>query len=127
VSARSRRAGYGISVAVLAVVLALRWLVIPEWSLSHPYLLFYPAIILAGWYGGFGPGILATLVGAVALAYLWMPPFYSLRIRDIRDATAVLVFVAVGFAISLLSEARRRADARAKAAEHEAQRARERP
>jgi len=49
-----------------------------------------------------------------------MPPLYSLRIGDIRDATAVLVFVAIGFAISLLSEARRRADARARAAQSDA-------
>ena len=90
---------------------------IPDWSLSHPYLVVYPAIVVAGWFGGFGPGVLATLLGAIALTFLWMPPLYSLRIGDIRDATAVLVFVAIGFAISLLNEARRRADARAKAAD----------
>jgi len=116
----SRLARYGASVALLVMVIALRWLAIPDWSLSHPYLVVYPAIIVAGWFGGFGPGVLATLLGAIALTFLWMPPLYSLRIGDIRDATAVLVFVAIGFAISLLSEARRRADARARAAQSDA-------
>jgi len=27
-----------------------------DWSLAHPYLSFFPAIILAEWYGGFRPG-----------------------------------------------------------------------
>ena len=107
---------YAVSVALLLAVIAVRWLLVPDWSLSHPYLLFYLAIILAGWYGGFGPGVLATLLAAVALTYLWMSPLYSLRINDIRDATGVAVLVGVGFAISLLAEVWRRARDRAKAA-----------
>jgi K+-sensing histidine kinase KdpD len=113
---RSRLAAYGTSVVLLLAVSALRWVVMPEWSLAHPYLLVYPAIILAGGYGGFGPGVLATLMAAFALAYLWMPPLYSLRIRDIQDATGVLVLVGVGFAISLLAEVWRRARDRAQSA-----------
>jgi len=104
-------------VVLLLAVIALRWFVMPGWSLAHPYLLVYPAIILSGWYGGFGPGVLATLIAAFALAYLWMPPLYSLRIRDIQDATGVLVLVGVGFAISLLAEVWRRARDRAQPAE----------
>lgn len=111
---RSRLIAYGASVGLLLFVIALRWLVIPKWSLAHPYALMYPAIVLAGWWGGFGPGVVATLIGAVALAYLWMPPIYSLRIRDVQDATGVLVLVGVGFAISLLTEVWRRARDRAK-------------
>jgi K+-sensing histidine kinase KdpD len=111
----ARLTGYAASVALLLAVIAVRWLLLPDWSLSHPYLLFYPVIILAAWYGGFGPGVLATLLAAVALTYLWMPPLYSLRINDIRDAAGVLVLVGVGFAISLLAEVWRRAQERAKA------------
>ena len=117
--------GYGASVALIVLVVLIRWFLLPAWSLAHPYLLFYPAIIAVGWYGGFGPGVVATVLAAVALTYLWMPPLYSLRIRDIQDATAVLLFVAIGFAISLLNEARVRADRRASEAEAAARRAKE--
>lgn len=112
----ARLTAYAASVALMLAVIALRWLLIPDWSLSHPYLLFYPAIILAAWYGGFGPGVLTTLLAAVALSYFWMPPLYSLRINDIRDAAGVLVFAGVGFVISLLAEVWRRSQERAKAA-----------
>ena len=114
---RSRLAAYGASVVPLLAVVALRWLVMPDWSLAHPYLLVYPAIILAGWYGGFGPGVVATLLAAIALTYLWMRPLYSLRVQDIRDAAGVLVLVGVGFALSLLAEVWRRARERANAAD----------
>jgi len=70
VSAASRLAGYGVSLALVAAVVVLRWFVVPAWSLAHPYLLFYPAIIAAGWYGGFGPGVVATPLAALALSYL---------------------------------------------------------
>jgi K+-sensing histidine kinase KdpD len=125
VSAGSRLAGYGISLALVALVVVLRWFVIPNWSLAHPFLLFYPAIIVAGWYGGFGPGVVATGLAAVALTYLWLPPLYSLRIRDADDVTSLLLFVAIGFAISLLNEARVRAERRARDAEAAARRAKE--
>ena len=124
-SAGSRLAGYGISLALVALVVVLRWFVIPNWSLAHPFLLFYPAIIVAGWYGGFGPGVVATGLAAVALTYLWLPPLYSLRIRDADDVTSLLLFVAIGFAISLLNEARVRAERRARDAEAAARRAKE--
>ena len=124
-SAGSRLAGYGVSLGLVAAVVVLRWFVIPGWSLAHPYLLFYPAIIAVGWYGGFGPGVVATLLAALALSYLWLPPLYSLRIRDIQDATSLLIFVAIGFAISLLNEARVRAERRARQAEADARRSKE--
>jgi K+-sensing histidine kinase KdpD len=108
-----RAAPYAISVVLIIVLVGLRWFVIPEWSLAHPYLMFVPAIIIAGWYGGFGPGLLATILGALVLSYLWLPPLYSLRIRDIRDASSLLVFIASGFAISLAAEARVQAQRRA--------------
>jgi K+-sensing histidine kinase KdpD len=107
-------ARYVLSVALILVIVAVRWLVAPNWSLAHPYLLFVPAIIIAAWYGGFGPGLFATILGALTVSYLWLPPLYSLRIRDIRDASALLVFVATGFAISFLAEARLQAERRAR-------------
>lgn len=108
-----RAAPYATSVVLIIALVALRWLVLPDWSLAHPYLMFVPAIAIAAWYGGFGPGLLATILGAFVLSYLWLPPLYSLRIRDIQDASSLLVFVAAGFAISLLAEARLQAQRRA--------------
>jgi K+-sensing histidine kinase KdpD len=115
-------ARYAIAVAIIVIIVAIRAYVIPGWSLAHPYLLFYPAIILAGWLGGFGPGVLATILAALSLTLLWLPPLYSLRIQRVQDASGLMVFVAIGFAISFLNEARLQAERRAEAAEEEMRR-----
>jgi K+-sensing histidine kinase KdpD len=117
---------YGLAVAVVIVVDLIRTYAVPDWSLAHPYVLFYPAILLSGWVGGFGPGVITTLLAAVSVVYLWLPPLYSLRIQHTQDASGLLLFVAIGFAISLLNEARLRAERRAAAAEEATRRARER-
>jgi len=122
----SRWARYTSAVAIVVIVVGIRAYVIPGWSLSHPYLLFYPAIMLAGWLGGFGPGVLATVLAALSLAFLWLPPLYSLRIQRVEDASGLMVFVAIGFAISFLNEARLQAERRAEAAEAEMRRGEER-
>jgi len=106
-------ARYMTSAAIIAIIIGLRAYVIPAWSPGHPYLLFYPGIIIAGWVGGFGPGILATVLAALSLAVRWLPQVYSLGVKRIDDASGMMVFVAIGFAISLLSEARLRAKRRA--------------
>ena len=112
-STRARAVRYGVSLVLVAIVVAVRMAVSPAWSQQHPYLLFYPAIIAAGWYGGFGPGMVATVLAALSISYLWLPPLYTLRIASEQDSVGWLLFVAVGFAVSLLNEARVRAKSRA--------------
>jgi K+-sensing histidine kinase KdpD len=119
---RLRWPRYMSAAAVIAVIVVIRAYVVPEWSLTHPSLLFYPGIILAGCVGGFGPGLLATILAALSLAVFWLPPLYSFRIQRIEDASGMMIFVAIGFAISLLNEARLQAKRRAEAAEEELRR-----
>src|SRR3989440_10132027 len=95
---------YALSVAIVTVVIAIKSFVLPAWSLAHPYLSFYPAIILAGWYGGFGPGVLATLPAADSLSYLCLPPPFSLRYQGIKVAPGLLLFVSICFATSPLTK-----------------------
>ena len=67
------------------------------------------------------------VIGArgLSLAVLWLPPLYSLRIQRVEDASGLMVFVAIGFAISFLNEARLQAERRATAAEEQMRREQE--
>ena len=75
----SPRAGSSVqayAVAVLAVTISVvirfaleRWL-----AGNVPYLHFFPAILFAAWYGGFGPGVAATLLSTLAAMFLFLPP-----------------------------------------------------
>jgi hypothetical protein len=48
-------ARYVVALGALAAALLFRYLVRDSLGLTVPYLQFYPAIIVAAWYGGLGP------------------------------------------------------------------------
>ncbi len=56
---------YGVAIAAVAVVLALRLLFTPILHEQSRYLFFVPAVLLAAGIGGFGPGLAATLLGTL--------------------------------------------------------------
>src|SRR5436189_246390 len=65
----SRSRGYLAAVAITAAVVALRLAATPWFGTNVPYFQFYPAILLAAWLGGLGPGLLATGLSAIAAMY----------------------------------------------------------
>jgi PAS domain S-box-containing protein len=82
-----------------------RWL-----GVSVPYLHFFPAVMIAAWFGGLGPGILATLLSAATAAYFFLEPQNFMKLSS-ADAISIPVFVAIGIGISWLTESVRRSEA----------------
>ena len=66
--------GYGLALGALAAALLFRYLVRDSLGVKVPYLQFYPAILLAAWYGGLGPGVLTTTLAAFTAMYFFLPP-----------------------------------------------------
>ena len=50
--------GYGAALAAVGLALLFRYSLRDSFGVKVPYLQFYPAIIVAAWYGGLGPGVL---------------------------------------------------------------------
>jgi K+-sensing histidine kinase KdpD len=67
---------YAIAIAAVLLTLAIKLLLLGVGS-EHPFVLFPAAVALAAWYGGLGPGVLATLLVAIASAFLLLPPVGS--------------------------------------------------
>ena len=68
---------YGI--AVLSVAAALIISRLPAVHLQDaPVSLFLCAVLLSAWFGGIGPGLLATALSALAFNYYFLPPIHSL-------------------------------------------------
>src|SRR5262245_52563891 len=65
---------------------------------------FFPVVLLAAYLGGFWPGLLATVLSALAATYFLIDPPYSFAITTVPDAVALSIFVLVGAVISVLSE-----------------------
>src|SRR5215204_5266234 len=70
-----RRIGmqYGFAIVSVAVVALLRWLLQPALADAAPLILFVLPIVFAGWYGGIGPALLATILGAMVGTFLFLP------------------------------------------------------
>ncbi len=68
--------------AILAVALALLLtLLLRPWLEHNDFLLFFPALMLSAWYGGIGPGLLATFLSLLAIDYFLLPPAFGLTLN----------------------------------------------
>jgi PAS domain S-box-containing protein len=100
---------YLVAVGAIAASLLFRYGLKDSLGLKVPYLQFYPAILLAAWYGGLGPGLLTTAVSALAAMYFLLPPD-GFAVSDPWDRLSLGVFVATGFVIAWLYHRVRAAD-----------------
>src|SRR3989449_10222606 len=80
---------YGI--AVLSVAAALIISRLPAVHLEDaPVSLFLCAVLLSAWFGGIGPGLLATTLSALAFNYYFLPPIHSLGPKPDQIARRVI-------------------------------------
>jgi two-component system, LuxR family, sensor kinase FixL len=83
---------YAIATAAVAAALAARALLEPILQDQAPYLFFVPAILIAAGVGGFGPGVLATILSS-GLCFFFIADFPALSFPETVSAGA---FVAIG-------------------------------
>ncbi len=99
---------YGLALLLVAtgamVRLGLTHLVGPGLPL---YIIFYPVVMLAALVGGWGPGLVATLVAAVVADYWLLPPL-GFKIQSPIDTVGLVVFVIMGASMSIVAELYRR-------------------
>jgi PAS domain S-box-containing protein len=109
-----RQAAIRYAVAVLSVAagLALRFALAGLLGSAAPYTTFFAAVMFAAWYGGLGPGMLASVLSLTAALYFLIPPIYHFGPMSREDTAAAIVFVGVSIFVSILNEALRRSQAR---------------
>lgn len=69
--------------------------------------LFYAAVMVSAWYGGLGPGLVATVLAILASDYYFAPQGESMTV-DGANLVRVLMFLFAALLISLLNSVRRR-------------------
>ncbi len=96
---------YGVS--VLVCVLAL-WLTNLLWPLIEPSAstLFFAAIMIAAFYGGLGPGLLVSVLSALAIDYYFVAPFRGFEI-SVANIVRAGVFMLVATMTSWLNASRK--------------------
>ena len=103
--AASRALCYGMAVAVMAVALIAKYVLLLA-GLDSGYLLLVPAVLVAGLLGGVGPGILATLIGGL-VGYLSADPVLQFGVTNPDDGGRVTLFLVDGLLMSAIAGALR--------------------
>ena len=109
-SSRALALRYAAAVVSSALALLLTMALPGEEVQRRLSALFFAAVMLSAFYGGLGPGLLATVLGTLSIAYFLTPPYYTLALR-IEDLVRLAVFFVVALVISYLNETRKRAEA----------------
>jgi signal transduction histidine kinase len=97
---------YGVAVLSFGASLLLTQLL---WPLIDPAStpIFSAAIMISAFYGGLGPGLLATALSTWAIDYFFSPPFRSLEINT-GNLVRAGVFILVAILISWLNATRKK-------------------
>jgi len=99
--------GYGI--AVLSVSGALIISRVPGLRLeSAPVSLFLCAVMLSAWFGGIGPGLLATTLSDLAFYYYFLAPTHLLVAKP-EELPRLVIFTVSALLVGVLSAAQRSA------------------
>ena len=60
---------YGVAVLAVGMAFLVKLLLAPLIVQETPFLLVFAAIMISAWYGGLGPGLLATVTAGLATDY----------------------------------------------------------
>jgi signal transduction histidine kinase len=95
---------YGVAILSVLFALALRVLAWPIFQAEAPFLFFVAAVVLSAWYGGLGPGLLATFLSSLATEYYLLPPFQQLQHLQLSHLIWICTFSGIGAFVSYLME-----------------------
>jgi PAS domain S-box-containing protein len=93
---------YSTVVLTVSTALLIRGSLSPLTGQIDPFLLFAPAVMVSAYLGGLGPGLLATVLSALAAGYFFVSPANNFAIDSPADVVHMALFVLVGLFMSWL-------------------------
>src|SRR3954469_13441136 len=109
--------GMFIGAGLVAAATFLRWLMDPLLGDAQAFTIYFAAVALAAWAGGFWPALLAIVLSYFTADWFFITPRHAFNWPKfaLDDFLALGGFVLSGLAIAVTSEAMRRAVARGNA------------
>jgi signal transduction histidine kinase len=105
---------YLFAVMVIVVVTIIKMSLPDLIGREVPVSMYLGAVMVAAWFGGTGPGLLATLLGTVTGYYWFIRPYGTWGLEDAASGVRVITGAIEGAVISLLTGALHRATLSAK-------------
>jgi PAS domain S-box-containing protein len=117
-----RAVRYAAALVLAAVALAATVLLSPAVPRA-PFVLPFAAVVIAAWYGGTGPGLVAGLASVLGVDYFLIAPPGRIDATDAHDYLAMAAFLSVSWLVGRLTESLRTAREAAARRGDDAQRA----
>jgi K+-sensing histidine kinase KdpD len=113
-----------LSVAAVGLATLFRLALDPILGSHHPFTLYFAAVAVASWYGGFVPGIVATILAYFAADWFFITPRFEFNWphSDLDEFIALLAFLFSCSAIAVTSNVMRQALDRAHRKQQELER-----
>ncbi|HVK70745.1 MAG TPA: PAS domain S-box protein, partial [Polyangium sp.] len=113
-------ARYGVAVAAVAVVTAIRLALDPVLGEHSPFLIFTLAVMAAAWYGGLRAALFAMVLAALSGTFFILRPKFALGLPTTAAQAQFVLFLCTGMGLSYLTDLLHRARIRAEVAEQKA-------
>ncbi len=111
---------YGL--AVLLSVMALVLMVLLKPLMEHSiFFLFISAVAISALYGGLGPGLVATVLSALAANFFFLPP-HNVVLGGTEAALRLGIFLTTGLTISWLAQSQKSAEEQLRARKEDLER-----
>jgi len=100
---------YGLAVALIAAAMGLRLALETKVGYGLPtYITFFPAVMAAALLGGFGPGMVATVLTGLTVNFWILPPVGQFGIVAPTDRIGLVIFICMGLCMCLFAAFYRR-------------------
>lgn len=102
-TARPTTLRYGVAALATVIALLLKLGLDPLIEIDTPFLAFLSAVMVSAWFGGIGPGLLATALTALLGDYFFIGPHQLFWEQNLGENLPLGLFVLEGMLISSLS------------------------
>jgi formate hydrogenlyase transcriptional activator len=99
---------YAIAFVAVTVVALVRYFLDIRFGSAHPFVLFWPVVMLAALLEGFWLGLFTTTSAAVCAWYLFVLPANSFALFNTRDVIGLILFMVIGTTMSAVGDLFRR-------------------
>lgn len=102
---------YGFAIILVIIYFLVKTTLIKLWGHDLPFLFALFVVLLSAWFGGFGPGLLATFSTSLIVYFIFLDPRFSFDAgQDLKNFFIISIFIIQGIIISILSDTHRKSD-----------------
>ena len=78
------------------VAAGLQWMLWDPYIKPYVWFLFFPAAFFSAWIGGLRGGLIGTVIGALLVWYVYIPPQFSFSLTQGSAIASIVLFVVMG-------------------------------